>query len=97
MSIPFLHFFSNASFEWIQKDIEHSHLDRYYLFMASLSVGNDVIYYPVSYWYADDAFLEGDGVDEPIAWFPSGLGEDVIPEGDEELGVIGGLIHGVVS
>ena len=47
--------------------------------------GNAVIYCLVSYWYAYDAFLEGDGMDEPTVWFPSGLGEDVIPDGDDEL------------
>ncbi|KAL1531035.1 protein NRT1/ PTR FAMILY 5.11-like [Salvia divinorum] len=102
-SVPFIMIFSGARFKWIQKDLEHSHLDKYYLFMAGLSIVNVFMYCLVAWWYGDDAFLAGDGemglVDELIHGVASGFGElqDTIPVGDGEMGLVDGLFHGVTS
>lgn len=57
LSIVCILIFSSERFEWFAKELDNSHLDRYYIFLAVLSFGNVVIYCLVARWYGDDAFL----------------------------------------
>ncbi|XP_047962140.1 protein NRT1/ PTR FAMILY 5.6-like [Salvia hispanica] len=43
--------------KWFQKDLEDSRLDKYYIFLGCLSVGNFVAYCLAARWYGDDDFL----------------------------------------
>ncbi|XP_042020846.1 protein NRT1/ PTR FAMILY 5.6-like [Salvia splendens] len=43
--------------KWFQKDLEDSRVDKYYIFLGCLSVGNFVAYCLAVRWYGDDDFL----------------------------------------
>ncbi|XP_047962139.1 protein NRT1/ PTR FAMILY 5.6-like [Salvia hispanica] len=54
LSIVCVVIFSRKPFEWFQKDLEDSRLDKYYIFLGCLSFGNFVVYCLVARWYGYD-------------------------------------------
>ncbi|XP_047962137.1 protein NRT1/ PTR FAMILY 5.6-like [Salvia hispanica] len=83
--------------KWFRKDLEDSRLDKYYIFLGCLNVGNLVVYCLATRWYGDDDFLveEETGIAEQQLVEIEGLpepperrcGEDIVVEESSASGL----------
>ncbi|XP_042048176.1 protein NRT1/ PTR FAMILY 5.11-like [Salvia splendens] len=83
MSMPCVLIFSMKSLGWFKKDIHASRLDKYYIFLAVLSLLNFVLYCFFGWWYRNDTFLARDEEMGEQSEVTITLGEGVEPRSAE--------------